>query len=105
MFREEPLTGSQIMRGAYINSGKSGIGRPANLMVFLSHPREDVNDYITFAGSKDVGRDPDWDPVTRTHRSKTPSTFNPSEEQVEEWSKRFESKEGGQKEGEHEGRE
>ena len=35
---EKPLTGSQRMRGVFIN-----------------------------AGSKDVGADPDWDPVTKTY--------------------------------------
>jgi hypothetical protein len=51
--RDQGLTGSQIMRGAYVNSG-----------------------------SHDVGLDPDWDPVTRTRRVKGADTFNPTPEQV-----------------------
>ncbi len=44
---KEPLTGSQVIRGAYLNTG-----------------------------SKDAGPDPDWDPQTNTWRGR-PSTRTP----------------------------
>lgn len=53
-FSDKALVGSQIMRGAYINSG-----------------------------SKDAGPDPDWDPVTRVYRGRSLANFAPSDADVE----------------------
>ncbi|RYG49073.1 hypothetical protein EON67_07005 [archaeon] len=52
---DKPLTGSQIMRGAYMNTG-----------------------------SKDVGRDPDWDAATGRYMGSSIQSFQPTEEQIQE---------------------
>ena len=59
--QEQPLTGSQIMRGAYLNTG-----------------------------SKDVGNDPDWHNGKYIGSQKTPLSFQPTAEDVEEARTRFE---------------
>jgi hypothetical protein len=52
---DKPLVGSQIMRGAYLNTG-----------------------------SHDAGLDPDWDLKTGTYRGRSMRNFDPTPEQVEE---------------------
>jgi hypothetical protein len=53
--QEKPLTGSQIMRGAFLNTG-----------------------------SKDVGRDKDWDNGVYVGKYKSGASFNPSAEDLAE---------------------
>ncbi len=60
--QDKPLTGSQIMRGAYLNTG-----------------------------SRDAGADPDWDNGKYIGAKKTPSNFNPSPEDLVEARKNFEA--------------
>lgn len=70
--QSKPLTGSQIMRGAYLNSG-----------------------------SKDAGADPDWqfDPRTGkyTYVGNAAGSFQPSQEQVEEARSALEARKAGLK--------
>ena len=60
--QDKPLTGSQIMRGAYLNTG-----------------------------SRDAGADPDWDNGKYIGAAKAPSNFHPSPDDLVEARKKFEA--------------
>lgn len=62
-WQAEPLGGNAQTRGAFMNYG-----------------------------SKDVGKDPDWDPVTRTYHGRSLKNFSPSDEEVAEARKTLEEK-------------
>ena len=89
-FRDAPLSGSQIQRGVFQNTGALApavVGHaisqyPLELSA-LKATSDTACHPTSVAGSKDVGRDPDWDPTTFSYRPRRPSNFHPSEEEVE----------------------
>jgi hypothetical protein len=60
---DRPLTGSQIQRGAFLNSGSKDVGCVQRRRARRREHGPSYADPARHAHS----RDPDWDPVTRTY--------------------------------------